>query len=409
MPAFARRTQSPYRAALSTPGALAFYVTAVPGRLGIAMTGLGLIWLVHRGSGSFAAAGVVGGAFAVAEAVAGPQVARVIDRFGQTRVLPACVAIHAAAIAALILAVLHGVPTPAEAAIAMIAGAALPEIGALSAARWSWLLEADDVLPSAFALEALSNEIAFLIGPVLVSGISTLVDPIVGSALAAGLIVLGGAGLALQPGTAPPAGPAAAISGSRQGLLVDPAFAVLIAVNLLLGILFGAFTVSTTAFAVVRGRAGLAGPLNGLMSATGIAGGWLYGRRRWRSHPWRQLGLALAMLAVCCLPVLVLGSLPGLGLTLLAGGLFLAPAMVQSSVLTRSVVERSRLTQAFTWLSSASAAGSGLGTAIAARTAESLGGRGGFALAAAAIALAAISTGVAGRAGWWPRRLDAPR
>lgn len=402
MPVHADRRTSPYRAALSAPGALAFYLTAAPGRAGIAMTGLGLIWLVHWGSGSFGAAGLVGGAFAVAEAAAGPQVARAIDRFGQTRILPLLLLVHGVAIAALILAVAHRSPAPAEAAVAVIAGAALPEIGALSAARWSWLLDGDPALPSAFALEALSNELAFLVGPLVVSLVSTLLAPVMGSALAAALIVLGGAGLALQTATAPPAGRGSETLEPRRGRLLDPAFAMLVAVTLGLGILFGAMTVSTTAFAVNLGRAGLVGPLNGLMSATGIAGGWLFGRRRWRSSSSTLLGLALALLAACTVPVLVLGSLPGLAVTLFAGGFLLAPVMVESSVMARAVVDRRRLTQAFTWLSSASAAGSGLGTATAARIAATAGHRGGFALAGAAVLVAAIATSVARRAGWWP-------
>lgn len=402
MPVYGDRPASPYRIALSTPGALAFYLTAAPGRAGIAMTGLGLIWLVHWGSGSFGAAGIVGGAFAVAEAVAGPQVARAIDKLGQTLVLPLLLLVHGVAIAALILAVAHRAPVPAEAAIAVVAGTALPELGALSAARWSWLLDGDPALPSAFALEALSNELAFLVGPLLVSLVSTLVAPVMGSALAAALIVLGGAGLTLQTGTAPPTTRASEGLEPRRGRLLDPGFAVLVAVTLGLGVFFGAMTVSTTAFAVARGRAGLVGPLNALSSATGIAGGWLFGRRRWRRSPSALLGLALALLAACAIPFLVLGSMPALAVTLFAGGLFLAPVMVESSVMARGVVDRSRLTQAFTWLSSASAAGSGLGTAIAARIAGTAGHRGGFALAGVAVLVAAIATAVARRAGWWP-------
>ncbi len=52
------------------------------------MTGLGIVWLVHGSTGSYAVAGTVTGGFAVAEALGGPQVARLIDRFGQTRTLP---------------------------------------------------------------------------------------------------------------------------------------------------------------------------------------------------------------------------------------------------------------------------------------------------------------------------------
>jgi hypothetical protein len=75
-----KQQSSGYRLALRTPGALKFYIAAAPARIGLAMTGLGIVWLVHGATGSYAAAaGTVTGGFAVAEAVGGPQVARLID------------------------------------------------------------------------------------------------------------------------------------------------------------------------------------------------------------------------------------------------------------------------------------------------------------------------------------------
>ena len=76
------------RALLRAPCAVAFFLTAAVGRVCIAMTSLGIVWLVHARTGSYATAGLVTGGFAVAEAVAGPQLARLTDRFGQSRVLP---------------------------------------------------------------------------------------------------------------------------------------------------------------------------------------------------------------------------------------------------------------------------------------------------------------------------------
>ena len=99
-----------YRTLLRAPGAAAFFLTAAVGRVGIAMTSLGIVWLVHARTGSYATAGLVTGGFAVAEAVAGPQLARLIDRFGQTRVLPPALLAHAAAVATLLALVAAGTP-----------------------------------------------------------------------------------------------------------------------------------------------------------------------------------------------------------------------------------------------------------------------------------------------------------
>jgi len=57
-----------YRTLLRAPAA-AFFLTAPAGRVGIAMTSLGIVRLVHARTGSYATAGLVTGGFAVAEAV----------------------------------------------------------------------------------------------------------------------------------------------------------------------------------------------------------------------------------------------------------------------------------------------------------------------------------------------------
>ncbi|MFD8812563.1 MFS transporter, partial [Streptomyces sp. NPDC059627] len=103
-----------YRALLRTPGAAAFFLPASIGRVGIAMTGIGIVWLVHGHTGTFTSAGLVGGCFAVAEALGAPQVARLVDRFGQTRVLPPVLLAHALAVALLVSLVEDGAPNPLQ-------------------------------------------------------------------------------------------------------------------------------------------------------------------------------------------------------------------------------------------------------------------------------------------------------
>jgi hypothetical protein len=92
------------------------------------MTGLGLVFLVHDLTSSCGRAGIVAGAFAVSEAVIGPQTARLIDRYGQTRVLPLTLA-------------------------------------------------GSELLPTAFALESMASSVAFLAGPALLGTVATLADP----------------------------------------------------------------------------------------------------------------------------------------------------------------------------------------------------------------------------------------
>jgi hypothetical protein len=380
-----------YRTLLRAPGAAAFFLTAAVGRVGIAMTSLGIVWLVHARTGSYTTAGLVTGGFAVAEAVAGPQLARLIDRFGQSRVLPPALLAHAAAVATLLALVAAGTPDWLMTAGGVLAGATIPQLGALSSARWAALLrdERAAALPTAFALESLANELAYLAGPALVSILGASGYPAAGTVLAATLVVAGGLCFAAQRRTAPPASGAAERHRTGRSLL-PPGFAVLVGVNLAIGGFFGAMQISVTAFAVVHGAAGTAAALFTVSACASLLAGWLYGLRQWRTAPRVQLAVAAAGLAIGSLPLLVAGSPAELGFGIALTGLAIPLILVLCSVLAEAAVHRAVLTQAFVWLNSASAAGSAGAAAAAGWAVGAFGVHGGFAVAAMATSAMAV-------------------
>lgn len=118
------------------------------------------------------------GGFAVAEAVGGPQVARLIDRFGQPRMLPIILLTHALAIALLVGLTVSQSSVWMLIVAGVLAGGSLPQIGAQTAARWSYILRGDPVISSAFALESLGTSLAFLVGPALIGTVSALASPV---------------------------------------------------------------------------------------------------------------------------------------------------------------------------------------------------------------------------------------
>jgi len=133
-----------YRAVASLPGAAAFFGTAAVARLGVAMTSLAVLWAVRGATGSFAAAGVTTAVFALAEATAGPQVARLVEDRGQRRILPCSVTVFVIAVSGLIAGARLRLPLMVLAVMAMMAGASIPQVGALSAARWRHTVRTPD-------------------------------------------------------------------------------------------------------------------------------------------------------------------------------------------------------------------------------------------------------------------------
>jgi len=276
-----------YLALLKIPGAAGFFIAATAGRVGVAATGLGLIWLVAQTSGSFAAAGMVVGAFAIAEALVGPQLARLIDRYGQTRVLPWLLTAHAAVMTALVAAVLAGASRPLLALAGAAAGATIPQLGALSSARWVALLsDRRGWLPQAFAMESVANAFTFLVGPALVSAAAVGGRAWTGTLGAAVLVVSGGAALAMQRGSAPlvrrvvvePAvdlhlAPASVQQPSDTSLapagLLSRRFAMLVGLSAVLGVHFGGVGLSVAAWAEQQDSAEVATALFAVSSGPG--------------------------------------------------------------------------------------------------------------------------------------------
>ncbi|MFJ2559264.1 MULTISPECIES: MFS transporter [unclassified Streptomyces] len=368
-----------YRTLLRTSGAAAFFLPAAVGRLGIAMTGIGIVWLVHARTGSYAAAGLVTGGFAVADAVAGPQIGRLVDRFGQARVLPCALGAHAGAVALLFAG---AVP---DLVAGVLVGATLPQLSALSAARWSALLSGERAaaLPTAFALEALANGVSYMAGPALVSVLGAAGRPGVGVLLAASLVVGGGLALAAQRRTMPPlTGPAERRHAARA--LLRSAFLRQVALGLTLGVFFGAMHVSVAAYAVERGTPDAVALLYVASNCTNLVGGWAYGVWRHGGSPRRRQAAAAAFLTLASLPLTFLDAPLAVGATLALTGLAVPVLLILASVLTESSVPRAVLTQAFTWGSSASAAGSAGAAALAGRVVDAGGAHGGFGVAAGA-------------------------
>ncbi|MFI7636739.1 MFS transporter [Nonomuraea sp. NPDC049400] len=376
------RAATGYRPLLRSPGAAAFFFAAAVGRVGVAMTGLGLVWLLHARTGSYGTAGLATAGFALAEALIGPWLARLVDQFGQTRVLPFSLLAHGAAIAGVLAST-----TPTAAIIAATcAGAAVPQLGALSAARWAHLLRGDraDELPTAFSLESLANATAFLLGPVLVTSLGAVGDAALAILIAAALILGGGGTLAAQGRTVPPPAREHTERARAGRTLLQPAFLLLALLNLAVGLYFGTMGVSVSSFAISHGTPGAAAPIIAAASLSGLLSGWLYGLRRHPASPRRQLVIATACLTVAALLLPLAPSAIWLGAAVVVTEAAVPPTLVLLNVLTEKVVHPAVLTQAFTWNNSASAAGSALAASLAGRAADAWGASAALAQAPAA-------------------------
>jgi Major Facilitator Superfamily len=370
-----------YRAVLSLPGAAAFFATAAVARLGVAMTILGVLWAVRGATGSFASAGVTTAVFALADATAGPQVARLVEDRGQRRVLPWSVAVFVLAVAGLIAGAGLRLPLPVLALMALAAGASVPPVGSLSAARWRHAVRTPDQVAAALSLEAALNDVTHLCGPVLVSALSAVLYPAAGLTLAGGLVAVGMAAFIGQRRSEPPARG----RGDRRLLdrrLLRPALAALFGVNLSMGLFFGAMPVAITAFAFAHHAPAVAGPIAAVSSLTSLSAGLLYGARAHRWQPLTVILIVSSLLVLATAALSIAPSVPAMFIGYALAGGAIAPILIPSAVLLQRTTDPGVYTQANTWMNSASAAGIAVAAPLTGLAVQFGGWRLGFLVAA---------------------------
>jgi MFS family permease len=77
---------NPYSRIFREPGAKGFSAAAFLGRLPIAMAPIGIVAMLSQALGEYWLAGAVAATYALTNAFLSPQISRLVDRFGQTRV-----------------------------------------------------------------------------------------------------------------------------------------------------------------------------------------------------------------------------------------------------------------------------------------------------------------------------------
>ncbi|MBJ7452204.1 MAG: MFS transporter [Blastococcus sp.] len=380
---------SPYVRLFAVPGSASFSLAGWVGRLPAPMLGLGAVLLVEGETGSYGLAGAVSGALALTYALAGPQWARAMDRRGQGPVLRIAMLALALSGVAFVVAVSAGAPRWSWFVLAALTGAAAPNIGSMVRARWAALLDRDR-RQTAFAFEAVADEVVFVLGPPLVTLLATLLAPPVGFLTGIAFGVAGGLWLAGQRETEPPLHPVDPSATRRRRSVVTPALLVVTITYLAVGGLFGAIDVVVIGFAEEEGAQALAGLVLAVFAGGSLVAGLVYGLARLPGTlAARFVGTAVAfglagqlLWGVTSLPVLI-------GCGFLAG-LTIAPVLVSGTSLVESRVGPGVLTESLAWTITGLTVGVTAGSAIAGAAVDAWGAERAFAVPAVAAAIAGL-------------------
>ncbi|MGW5328831.1 MFS transporter [Streptomyces sp. NPDC004014] len=376
-----------YRGLFSRPGTLAFTAGNLVARLPMGMFSVSAVVMIAGARGSYALAGAVTAVGLAATGVAGPWIARLVDRHGQARIAVPATLTAVLGSLALLLCVRYDAPDWTLFA-AYAATAATPNIGGLSRARWAHLLREDSAaLHTANSFEQAADELCFMLGPVLASFLTGTFFPEAGTLTGAVLLLAGMLLFTAQRATEPPP---QARSKARSPLR-SPGIPALLACFVATGTVFGSMEVVTIAYADAQGHRAAAGLVLALQAAGSCAAGLLYGALKPAG-----LGLARCLLAMAVLMTLpwlaaaTTGSLVVLGGALLVAGMATAPTMVTAMTLVQSRTPAGWLNEGMSLVVTGLLTGIACGSATGGWAAEHGSPAAGFAVPAAAAALALV-------------------
>ncbi|BBA96160.1 putative transmembrane efflux protein [Actinacidiphila reveromycinica] len=362
------------------------------GRLPNAMSALAVVLFVRAHGEGYGLAGALSALYGLAVAVGQPLLGRAVDRRGQPRVMASAALAAAAGFG--LLAANGPRPLPVAVAAVLLAGVATPPLEGGLRALWPAVLDHEEQVRRAYALDAAAQEVLFTLGPLLVTA------TVAAASQAAALVLTGLLGVAgtLVVVTSGPSRQwrAEAREPHWLGALRSPGLLALLGACFFVGIALGAFSLAAVAYGDAHGGGSAASYVLAANGAGALAGGLLYGSRTFAGVPERRLRLLAVGLAACYPPLMLVPAL-GWMLPLAAlSGLFLAPTLACGFLVVDRHAPPGTVTEAFSWVVTAIGVGSALGTAAAGAVAQHLGTPAGFGVCAVcgAVALGVLlSTG----------------
>jgi predicted MFS family arabinose efflux permease len=261
---------------------------------------------------------------------------------------------------------------------------------------WGERVGADE-RTAAYSLVYLVQEVAILAGPLLLAAVIAVANASAAVIVIGALTAAGAFSFAASARL--PAGHRFAPAVSAGSALRSRGVQVLVVIAVLVGGVIGALEVAAPTIATAHRDPAASGLLIAALAVGGITGALAYAARRFGSDPALRLVALLGWLMVVAL--LLAGAEPALlavGALLLLGGLALNPALTTISLLVDRRTPGPTAAEAFGWLSTGIAGGTGASNAIAGAVTQH-GGSARPAFVVAAVAAAAATAAAAAARG----------
>jgi MFS family permease len=352
---------------------------ALLARIPIGALSLLIVLAVRHDGHSYAIAGAASGACAFGMAASAPVLGRLMDRLGQTPIL-----LGSAGATAVTFGAFGSLPAGTGSGVvvgaALLCGLALPPVSASVRVVWQRMLDAP-TFGQVVTLDASLQELAFMVGPLVLVTAATLAGPpavlaVTGAGWAAITVAF-----ALRPETRAVGGTARAASTSIVGPVRDRGVRTLLLVAVALGVCIGATELGVVTLADEHHARSYIGLLYGAWSLGSLVGGFLAMRRPMTDPVGRSE--VLLLIVATATAVLALAPSPAvLGGLLLFAGVANAPLFGALYSVMADIAPPAMATEAFSLQSAGLTVGIALGTAAAGLVASGHGPTGTFLIGA---------------------------
>jgi MFS family permease len=384
-----------YGALLAVSPRARMVIAGLLARTPIAVLGFGFLYFAHAQTGTYAIGGLTSGLAIASMGLIGPFAGRIADRRGQRQLLLVSAILHPLAIAAAIVAGYLGAIVPLV-IMSVLCGVTVAPVGAFMRARWASLVEDAFLLRTAFAIEAVADEIVWVFGPAVAAFLASGVVVSGGLILSGILGPLGAIVLRMLPDAEPAP---VRVAGSKPfRLLASVPLIILMGAGFTIGIGFGINDLSIVSMATHSGVPELAGTVLTVYSIGSASGGLIFGAisRRFRSRP-MLIGTSAALFLTWA-PLALAPDIWWFYPIGLFAGATIAPFMIAVNHTVAQIVPQEIVTEALAWLSTVIVVGMSLGSFFGGLINDAAGPRSAFLVVACASFVPLLLVVVASRA-----------
>lgn len=368
---------NPYRVLFSSSDNRKFSLAGFIARMPLPMMGIGIMTMLSQLDASYALAGAVSATYVLTYALVSPQISRLVDLCGQSRILPLATTVSIIGIILLLICVYSQLPSWTFFIGALFAGC-MPSMSAMVRARWSAIYSDQPELQTAYSLETVLDEVSFITGPPLSIGLSVMAFPQAGPLAAAILLGVGVFGFVMQRSSEPRIEIPSTTYHNNRSVITNSGVKSLIFLMIMMGFIVGTIDIVSVAFAELKGRPAAASLILSTYAVGSCLAGLVFGALKFNLSAPKLLLLGGLATALATLPMLIINTLFGLSIVVFIAGLFFAPTMIVAISLVETRVPSHKLTEGITWLLAGLNIGVALGAALAGQFIDAQGISGGF-------------------------------